>query len=61
MKRKFEKVKSNRGLMRKTVMLIYRSNKLFLALSAGDAVDHMPRLKRKIFQSSKVLSKMDIP
>ena len=38
--------------MRKTVMLIYRSNKLFLALGAGDAVDDMPRLKGKI---SKVL------
>ena len=40
--------------MRKTVMLIYRSNKLFLALGAGDAVDDMPRLKGKI---SKVLSR----
>ena len=30
-------------------MIIYRSNKLFLALGAGDTVDDMPRLKYKSF------------
>ena len=30
-------------------MKIYRSNKLFLALGAGDTVDDMPRLKYKSF------------
>ena len=40
-------------------ILIYRRNKLFLALGTGDAVDDVPRLKEKSFESLSTSSAVD--